>query len=226
MERKIYIVDGGMGMGAGTWMGTKFVKNMEDADLVVFTGGQDINPSLYGEPRHPLTHYSQRRDDYEVTEFKKAQSMGKNLLGICRGAQLLCAMAGGKLVQHQENNGSHVVHRNDIEFGPDEYLVTSCHHQAQYPWGLPYGDWTLLGHSIDQSFFHEDGNKKELLEGMAHVCEWGGGRAGNSLVEVEDVYYGKIKALAIQSHPEWCSKDSPTIAHYRKLLDAMEAGDL
>lgn len=212
MNRKIYVVDGGMGMSSGNWMGDRFVRNMEDADLVVFTGGQDINPMLYGEPRHPLTHYSPRRDEYEVTEFKNARSMDKNMLGICRGAQLLCAMAGGKLVQHQENRGGHEIETN----GGGKIVVTSCHHQAQFPWGLPKDSWRLLGWSFLQSAYHEDGNQKEML----------GGDEPYSMTEVEDVYYPKLKALAVQGHPEWIRHTSPTITHYRKLLDALEAGDL
>jgi carbamoylphosphate synthase small subunit len=213
MKRKIFVVDGGMAMSAGSWMQGDFVPNMDDANLVVFTGGADINPALYGEQRHPATSCYDRRDAYEVAAYKKANSMGLNMLGICRGAQLLCAMAGGKLVQHQQNLGAH-----PIEINKDglEVHVTSCHHQAQYPWHLPPDEWQLLGWSEGISMFHEGANKEEMVNNV--------GPAFN--IEVEDVFYRKIRALAIQSHPEWLPHHAPAITHYRKLLDAMQAGDI
>ena len=41
------------------------VDNIKEADIVMFTGGEDINPALYGDVPHPTTHFS-NRDDMEV----------------------------------------------------------------------------------------------------------------------------------------------------------------
>ena len=35
---------------------------------------------------------------------------------------------------------------------------------------------------------------------------------------IKDVFYPKTKALAIQSHPEWMSYNSPTNIYFRELL--------
>lgn len=209
--KKIYVVDGGFGMSPGNWIEGKYVSNMEDANLVMFTGGADINPMFYGEQRHPFTHCNPSRDEHEFEEFKVAKHMGLPMIGICRGAQLLCAMAGGKLVQHQENNGSHAVKTHGYSFA-----TSSCHHQAQFPWHLPHNDWTLLGWTEGLSKYHEDADRKEMVTNLGPAFG----------VEVEDAYYRKLKALAVQCHPEWLSHSSQAITHYRKLVDKLMAGDL
>lgn len=71
------------------------VDNIKEADIVMFTGGEDINPALYGDVPHPTTHFT-NRDDMEVLAFKDAPKEAL-LIGGCRGAQLLTALSGGKL---------------------------------------------------------------------------------------------------------------------------------
>lgn len=104
--------------------------NLDDARLVVFTGGADINPALYGEPKHPLTNYQEKRDFFEIQIFRKAREKNIPCFGICRGAQFLCAMAGGKLNQHSPNHHwRHELVTNDGR----EFITNSSHHQVQLP---------------------------------------------------------------------------------------------
>jgi putative glutamine amidotransferase len=96
--RKIYVA-GGSDRYAN-WMEPSFVvKKVAESSLVVFTGGTDINPRLYGERPHSHTEQpDDKRDTEEKEIFEKALSMDLPMVGICRGAQFLCAMAGGRLV--------------------------------------------------------------------------------------------------------------------------------
>ena len=66
----------------------KLVKTIEEADLVLFEGGEDVSPYLYGDVTHPSTHTSKERDMYEVKIFRKAQELGKKCLGVCRGLKM------------------------------------------------------------------------------------------------------------------------------------------
>lgn len=69
-----------------------------DADLIVFSGGEDINPILYGEDnRH--SYFNADRDLLELEILRMGIALGKKLLGVCRGHQLINAHLGGKLVQ-------------------------------------------------------------------------------------------------------------------------------
>lgn len=199
--RKIYVV--GNSTNYANWMEGNLVNNMEEADLVLFTGGEDVTPSFYNEPQHPRTYNSLIRDNVEKIEFNKAVELNKHIIGICRGSQFVCAMSGGKLVQHQ-SNPSYI---HDIYTYDGNILeITSTHHQAQYPWNLPEEDYEILGWTKNMLPFHEDGNQQELPMASEKECEI--------------VYYKQTKALGIQGHPEMMFDEShPTIIWLRELLN-------
>ncbi|MDN5274930.1 MAG: peptidase [Candidatus Saccharibacteria bacterium] len=70
-------------------------------DGILFAGGNDINPKLYGEEATEYTtDVSDRRDDIEMTLLKWTLRDKKPMLGICRGAQLWNALQGGSLYQN------------------------------------------------------------------------------------------------------------------------------
>ena len=69
-------------------------------DGFLFTGGQDVSPALYhSEPSPACEGLCPMRDAMEVEVLRLALAMGKPLLGICRGTQLLNAALGGSLYQ-------------------------------------------------------------------------------------------------------------------------------
>lgn len=69
-------------------------------DGVVFTGGSDIDPSLYGQKPGPrLGRVNPVRDQFELATLKRALTTRKPLLAICRGLQLLNIACGGDLYQ-------------------------------------------------------------------------------------------------------------------------------
>jgi gamma-glutamyl-gamma-aminobutyrate hydrolase PuuD len=102
------------------------------ADLIQFTGGEDVTPALYGE-ENTSSYNSEVRDFYEAGIFAIARRMGKPMAGICRGGQFLNVMCGGKMIQdvkgHAVSNGHTMF---DIE-DDREIVVTSTHHQAMIP---------------------------------------------------------------------------------------------
>jgi putative glutamine amidotransferase len=81
--------------------------NFKYYDLIIFSGGEDINPSIYGD-KNLYSYTNKIRDEIEVEILKKALSFGNKILGICRGHQLINAYLGGKLIQ-------------DIEYELNEY---------------------------------------------------------------------------------------------------------
>lgn len=104
-------------------------KSPEEADFVVFTGGPDLDPRLYGEDRHPKTVFDSKRDDEDINVYMKCLTDGIPMVGICRGAQFGHVMNGGKLYQHIEgHNGDHQM--LDLESKENVNRVSSVHHQA------------------------------------------------------------------------------------------------
>ena len=74
-------------------------------DGLILAGGNDLDPALYGaEPDPRTTGIRPARDAGEVALLRAAIEADLPTLGICRGMQLLCAHAGGKLVQHLESD--------------------------------------------------------------------------------------------------------------------------
>jgi gamma-glutamyl-gamma-aminobutyrate hydrolase PuuD len=186
MTRKIYVVGGATSYA--NWMEGQVVNHLQDCDLVVFTGGADVDPSLYLKDTHPQTLADPTRDQYEALMFQKARKYNKKLIGICRGAQFLCVMAGGSLVQHSYHPSTHLM---ETEYG--SVRVTSSHHQRQYPYNSKHVNFKLIGWCNNLSPFNEGESRLDDLSGKP---------------EVEIATYPDINALAIQSHPEWAFHSS------------------
>lgn len=70
-----------------------------DADLVCFTGGEDVSPELYGQQNTGQSYTNPRRDEREV-EIYNAFLGHRPFVGICRGGQFLNVMNGGTMIQH------------------------------------------------------------------------------------------------------------------------------
>lgn len=127
--------------------------SMNDPELVAKTlscdglllpGGDDIDPSRYGEVRsEKCGKSSSLRDETEWKMLDAFLPTGKPILCICRGVQLLNAFCGGTLYQDIPNHsdfrsrgkGCHTVkiiggtHLDGILNTP-EVWVNSLHHQA------------------------------------------------------------------------------------------------
>jgi putative glutamine amidotransferase len=71
----------------------------ERLDALIISGGNDIGPDLYGGEDSPKTRVDTARDALEIRWIRHAMDHQLPLLGICRGAQLINAVLGGKLHQ-------------------------------------------------------------------------------------------------------------------------------
>jgi len=102
---------------------------------ILLTGGTDVDPALYGEPRHPATEESDReRDDYESAILLDALDRNLPVLAICRGMQLMNVVRRGTLIQDipKHRVAHEVVLKQPFTdmFGSDRIQVNSRHHQA------------------------------------------------------------------------------------------------
>lgn len=67
---------------------------------LLLTGGGDVDPALYGEPRHDTYQAAEPgRDAFEMALAKAAVAAGLPVLAICRGMQVLNLAMGGTLIQ-------------------------------------------------------------------------------------------------------------------------------
>jgi putative glutamine amidotransferase len=69
-------------------------------DGLLLTGGEDVDPSLYGQARSANCGVSNTpRDITEIALVRAARKLQKPVLAICRGPQLLNVALGGTLIQ-------------------------------------------------------------------------------------------------------------------------------
>ena len=88
-------------------------ETLEILDGIVFTGGSDVDPELYGEEAHEETFgIHRRRDDAELALLRGALERDIPVLGICRGIQVLNVALGGDLHQHLPEVVGHEGHKH------------------------------------------------------------------------------------------------------------------
>ncbi len=129
----------------------------QSCDGVLLTGGDDVDPVLFGEATHATTEGIDRvRDDTEIAMSQWAAEDDKPLFAICRGIQVMNVAFGGSLIQDVptqyrderfdiQHNGryeaasrSTVLHQVYVEprsqlagiVGAGDVGVNSFHHQA------------------------------------------------------------------------------------------------
>lgn len=211
MDKRVYVV-GGATNYASFLENYTLVDKLEEANVVLFTGGEDVTPSFYGARKSPKTSNNPARDKAEKAVFDKIDPKKQIAIGICRGSQFLCVMNGGKLVQHVTNHALYYTHEIMNTDNETKYQITSTHHQMQYPFNLEMEkDYELLYVSRCRSGAYDG------LGSYSYEPILSSGEPEVVLYHVE----GKPKSLAIQGHPEMMPKESPVCEMLRKLIDSL-----
>jgi putative glutamine amidotransferase len=145
-------------------------ETLDALDGVLFSGGADLDPQLYGQEAHPETKgVVAERDRGELALLQAALARDMPVLAVCRGSQVLNVALGGDLVQHlpevvgdekhKHTPGEYADHdvtvEQDTRLGSligDRAPVKSHHHQG----------FGRLGKGLRESARAEDGT----LEGL------------------------------------------------------------
>lgn len=178
-------------------------------DGLVLTGGEDVDPSMFGEePRHGQGTVVVERDKMEIALVQMMRAQGKPILGICRGIQIVNVALGGTLyqdllrqwkgqIQHAQLAArNHLSHR--VKIAPDSKL-SSC-----------FGGET----TIRVNSFHHQAVKNiaPSLQAVAWDAE--------GLVEAVESLNEPF-VLAVQWHPENLWHDNPVVVNlFKSVVDA------
>ena len=74
-------------------------------DKLILTGGQNVDPKFYGEPKTiDSDDYHLQRDIFELALIKEAINQKKPIFSVCRGTQLFNVAMGGTLYQDIEDH--------------------------------------------------------------------------------------------------------------------------
>ena len=181
---------------------TDFKEHPLDYSLVLFTGGEDISPALYGHTSpNRLCHNNVRRDAFEKSVFEIAERSGIRMTGICRGAQFLNVMAGGTMVHHLDG---HTGSWHDITtLTGEELRVNSLHHQMM----LPPPNAHVVGWSTVRRATNYFGDKDLPISPPEK--------------EVECVIFPNIQAAVVQYHPEMMLSTSQGFRWYNGFVKSM-----
>lgn len=181
-------------------------------DLLCFTGGEDVNPALYGENPIKETHFNIHRDEVDKKWYDRYSDVPK--VGICRGGQFLNVMSGGAMWQHVSNHGmSHDIInllpiRKDWSQG-DLILATSTHHQMMI--AGPGGDVIAIAMNKSQT------------EGLASLYLSGTKRDWPEY-DTEVVFYTDTKSLCFQPHPEYYHGSKEQETYFFDLVEYLLLG--
>lgn len=162
---------------------------------ICFMGGTDVDPAIYGEERGPTTQSpDKKRDAFELSVFNRFKDTDVYLFGICRGAQLLNVLNGGKMIQECGYRGGNakIIVSNELEDfmglevplkmdgrGPVLLDHNVCHHQGMLT-GPDADEGTIFG-------FTDDG----LDDSLDYV-----------------IHYPETRSYGVQGHPEWGHKET------------------
>ena len=171
-------------------------KDVNDAEIVCFTGGSDVSPEMYAEDRHPLTRSDTMRDMIDEEMFDQCLNRGVFMVGICRGAQFLNVMNGGKMWQHVVGHTSD--HYMYCALTGKVILASSTHHQMM----IPNEDAAVL-----------------MWAGVAERKEkpgevWTKGQEIALREDPEVVWYEDSRCLCFQPHPEMNLKRYDPLREY------------
>ncbi|HLM33738.1 MAG TPA: gamma-glutamyl-gamma-aminobutyrate hydrolase family protein [Gaiellaceae bacterium] len=123
-------------------------ETLDALDGLLFSGGSDLDPDLYGQEAHDeTTGVVPGRDRAELELLKAALERDMPVLAVCRGSQVLNVARGGDLVQHLPDVVGDEKHKHtpgvfsdhDVDVEPESRLgellgdrapVKSHHHQG------------------------------------------------------------------------------------------------
>ena len=166
---------------------------MTGIDGLLLTGGGDVDPALYGEPRHATFDAAEPgRDALEMDLVRRALDANVPVFAICRGIQVLNVARGGTLVQ-------------DI---PDQMPGSVVHSVREPSFAIAHDVWIASGTLLEQLM-------RERLEGDTCAVNSRHHQAikavGDGLVVAATAPDGVIEAvedatrrfcLGVQWHPE------------------------
>lgn len=174
---------------------------------MLFTGSEDPDPSLWGEPLHPATQLMHpARLTTELMLGRAVLERATPTLAICGGMQTINVAAGGSLHQHVPDLSTEIPHsdpsfesRHDVLAEPGSCLARLCGEQ-----------FTV------NTEHHQAVNR--LADGLVATAS-----APDGIVEAWEAT-GAGFQVGVQWHPELMLDDAGQVRLFGALVEAANAG--
>jgi len=180
--------------------GWETTRKIAEASLVLFTGGEDINPVIYEQHVHGKTWFNSHRDKEELAAYEVAKTKRKLMAGICRGAQLLNALCGGSMYQDVDNHAGGVHEAFDTLTG-ETIMVNSVHHQMMIPNVATAKIMLEATESTKRTRMSQLNQERKIITEICDFTDVTFPRDIEAIAYPDDGVYG------IQGHPEYCVWD-------------------
>jgi gamma-glutamyl-gamma-aminobutyrate hydrolase PuuD len=184
----------------------EFLKHPKKFDLVLFTGGEDVSPSLYKEvPRTNMVYSNIGRDRREATIFNTAKVNRIKMAGICRGVQFLNVMHGGRMMHdikghctiNVNNEPGHIMKSHSCK----AIVTNSYHHQAC----IPSKDAYVIGWVNNNNLLKLYGNYGVEFKMLPKII-------------VEALLFHETMSYGVQYHPEMMSITTEGFMWFQELI--------
>lgn len=163
---------------------------------LLLTGGEDVDPALYGESNRSSRRVNPQRDRFELEVLAWALQRGIPILGVCRGMQLLAVSLGAKLYQDlselESSSRVKICHRTTGHKDTTHSIQTLAH--------------TILGGSVGDSTCSVNSHHHQGIRVLPKGLRASAFSSDGLIEAVEGT--GEEWMLGIQWHPERWPEDS------------------
>jgi putative glutamine amidotransferase len=181
-------------------------------DGILFTGGNDMNPALYGEEWHPkVNRMDPDRQNFEFALIAEVEKRRVPALGVCFGSQLMNVYRGGSLTQFLPDVDGKLEHRRLPDQEPGRHPI-KLDPESQLGRAIGAGD-------VSVNTYHKQAVNK-LGRGLRVIAT-----APDGVVEAFEDPTLPLFA-AVQWHPERLLNEKEHLAPFKLLVKkAAEVGE-
>jgi|GEM_PF-48071 len=169
----------------------EMIELLNSLDGIIFTGGEDFDPSYYNErPIPQMGRVNALRDRFDLRLLKLAAERSIPILGICRGIQLINIAFGGSLYQ-------------DL---PTQYYDKSIRHRQSQPseeasHPVIVEDFTVFADIVKDPMLMVNSAHHQAIKDVAKGFRVAG-KSSDKIVEVIEKIDDENWILGVQFHPE------------------------
>jgi putative glutamine amidotransferase len=182
---------------------------LERLDGVLFTGGGDLEASLYGaQPHARMYDIDQDRDRIELYLVKELVAQEQPFMGICRGLQVINVALGGSLYTDIGDEHPGALRHDWYPNIPRDHLA----HPVQISEASRLAG--ILGKPLlEVNSLHHQG-VRQLAPGLTPTAY-----APDGMVEAFELPEHPF-GMAVQWHPEWLQAHAPMRALFKAFVEA------